>query len=134
MSEKLFEQASREKWRFITSIGALSVEDLWNLPLTSQHTTMSLNHIAQALYTESKTDSDIPDFVGERSSSENTASLKLDLVKYIISVKKEERTQASIDKERASQKARLIEILHEKKDSALSELSVEELEKRIADL
>lgn len=33
----IFEQASRQKLRFETSAGKLSIEDLWDLPLTSNN-------------------------------------------------------------------------------------------------
>ena len=45
----MFEQAARMKLRFDTPRGALSAEDLWDLPLTSTRG-LSLNDIAITLH------------------------------------------------------------------------------------
>jgi hypothetical protein len=51
----IFEKASREKLRFSTSQGQFSVEDLWNLPLTSPSgRSVNLYDIANGLNKELK--------------------------------------------------------------------------------
>ena len=130
----MYEQAIRNKWRFASSNGQLTVEDLWDLPLKSTHGA-DLNSVAQALYIEAKLTKKVPDFVEETPTPElRLARDKLALVKHIISVRLEEQEAARTAAERRKEKARSVEILHEKKDSALSDLSIEELEARIAEL
>lgn len=43
----IFEQASREKVRFQTQVGQVSVEDLWELPLSSKANKPNLDDIAK---------------------------------------------------------------------------------------
>ena len=45
----MFEKASRLKLRFSTSIGMLSAEDLWDLPLSSRNGTANLDDVARNL-------------------------------------------------------------------------------------
>ena len=49
----LFERATRQKLRFETTSGNISVEDVWSLPLSSGK--LNLNDLAKALNKEIKT-------------------------------------------------------------------------------
>ena len=129
----IFEKASRKKYRFqIASYGSLSVEDLWGMPLRSKARD-SLSSIAMDLYSKINESNDIPDFFDDSAGKpeQDEMNAKLDIIKHIISVRKEESLRASQAKTVAEQKALLVELLHEKKNEALKDLSVEELEARI---
>lgn len=126
----MFEKASRLKLRFDTPKGMLSVEDLWDLPLTSQTGKANLDDIARALHAQLKNDADVS-FVHKERKSDEATQLSFDLVKHVIDVKLAERDaaqQANLDKER---RQRILEVIARKKDQQLDGMSLEELEKLV---
>lgn len=133
MSEvNLFETATRKKYRFVSAFGLISVEDLWSLALIDTPANKGLDGIARALFKELK-EADDESFVRPKGTNEDLAN-RLEIVKHIINVKMSEQEANEKALLKAKEKQRLLEILHEKKDEDLKGLSVEELEKRIADL
>lgn len=129
----LFQQAARKKFRFMSSKGALTVEQLWDLPLQSR-SGFDLDSIAKAINAELKAANE-ESFVNTTNNPTVThLQAQLELVKYIIQVKLEEGELAKKRAERATERQRLTEILHSKKDEALAGLSVEDIEKRLAEL
>jgi hypothetical protein len=134
MSEALFEKATRTAVRFDSPKGALSVEDLWDLPLqTTRPNGASLDQIAIALDRQLK-DSATVSFVDESTKSDELLQLKFDLAKYIIGVKKAENAAAAAAREKAATKQRILEIIAKKQDHALENASIEELEQKLASL
>ncbi len=121
----MFEQAVRQKLRFDTSRGMLSVEDLWDLPLTSQRGD-NLNDIAKALNREMKAEAD-EDFVNPVSAPNDRLKLAFDIVKHIIDVRLTENLAVRSESERREKKARLLELIAQKQDESLAAKSVEEL-------
>ena len=126
-----FEQASRLALRFTTPKGSLSVEDLWDLPLTTTGTGATLDNIAKNLNRQIK-EADTESFVVTATKADAELQLKFELVKHIISVRLSENEAARTAKERKEQKQKLAEILDRKKNAALENLSVEELEAALA--
>lgn len=125
----LFERASREAFRFQSVRGELSTEQLWNLPLTSK-TGFDLDSVAKAVNGELKGMID-ESFVHKANPATDRQAAKLDVVKHIIAVKIAEESEARTAAARAIEKQKLLAILGEKKDSALKDLSAEELQARI---
>jgi hypothetical protein len=82
----MFEQAARLKVRYSTAKGQLTVEDLWDLPLTSTTGKANLNDIAKGLNRELK-NADDEDFVNRATSTNTELALKFDIVKHIIAVR-----------------------------------------------
>jgi len=123
----MFEQASRQPLRFDSSKGKVTVEDLWNLPLTE------LNVIAKALNKKIQ-EADEEDFIKEVSKEDATTKLKFGIVKHIITtlkVEAEQRKNAAATKAEAN---KLMELIAKKQEGALENLSVEELTARLAQL
>lgn len=121
----LFERATRQRLRFETIAGNISVEDIWSLPLCSGK--VNLNDLAKELNKEIKTFEE-EDFVNKTSNSKNEdIKLKFDIILYVIKYK----TEQAEAKERATltlEKRRSIQALIEKKESQqLENLSIEEL-------
>jgi hypothetical protein len=121
----LFERATRQKLRFETIAGNISVEDVWSLPLSSGK--VNLNDLAKALNKEIKTFEE-EDFVNKTSNSKNEdIKLKFDIILHVIKY----QTEQAEAKERATltlEKRRSIQALIEKKESQqLENLSIEEL-------
>lgn len=123
-----FIDATRRKLRFNTTKGQLSVEELWDLSL------QSLDSIARAVNKQlkaSEEESFIPT-VSKRKDAES--ELALDILKYIIGVKVEERDAEKARVEKREKAARLKELLAQKRDAELTEKSAEELEKMLREL
>ena len=122
--EKKFEKATRLGIRFTTTKGDISVEDVWNLPLTSK--SLSLDSLAKSLYRELK-ESEEESFVTKPTMKNSLIKLKFDIVKYIIDVKlqeKEEKEAKIVNKEKIEKIER---VLQQMEDKELLESSKEDL-------
>lgn len=129
----IFKQATKLKLRFSSVRGDLTVEDLWDLPLTSK-SNLSLDGVGKPIQ-KALRESDEDSLVAVPTTSKNELnSLRLAVIKEIISVKQEEnlikQNQAAIE----SQKALLKQALASKKVDEINSLSVEEIEKRLASM
>lgn len=129
----IFEQASREKIRFPSLRGLLTVEQLWDLPLQSK-TGVDLDSVAKDINAQLKS-------VTEESFVQTNANplkvpltLALDVVKHVIAVRMKENEEARNKAARADERKRLVEALGEKQDKELLNLSKAELLARIEQL
>jgi len=128
---KMFEQATRMKYRFPSSRGELSVEQLWDVPLRSKDD-FNLDKVARGINREleAATEESFVDTVKSNPAKE-ALETKLGIVKHVIAVKIDEEEQAKKNAENKLEREKLLKILAEKKDGKLSELSEKELQKRI---
>jgi hypothetical protein len=124
----IFEQATRQGFRFASAKGFITTEDLWNLPLTS--TGVSLDAIARQLHKEIQASS-VPSFVEAKTESNSLLETMLEVVKHVIAVKLEEKKARDEAREVAAKKQRVMELIQSKKDAALADMSIEELEKML---
>lgn len=130
MIENLFILATRAAFRFASPAGALAVEDLWSLPLTSTKGKANLDDIARGLYTELKDAGEVVSFVANPASAStkrNELQAKFDIVKYIIDVRLAENEAKLNAAKRAEQKQKLLAIIDRKSDEALEGKSIAEL-------
>lgn len=131
--KNLFEYATRNKLRFASTRGLLTVEQLWDAPLRSKDD-FNLNSIAKAASKAWKEISE-ESFVETAKTPEHTSrEMALDIVKYVIDVKLDEEVAAEKRVANKIEKEKLLKILAEKQEGKLSELSEKELQKRIAAL
>lgn len=123
----MYKKALKMKLRFATTKGRLTVEDLFELRLTD------LNNIAIAL---DKKLSETPrkSFISDIAPDTVKDELRFNIVKDIITTKLVARNAAQDAKAKTAERAQLNEILHRKKSQALENLSVEELEAKLAAL
>ena len=132
----LFEYATRYDVRFQTVKGVITVGQLWDLPLRSaKQPGFDLDTVARTVNDELEkltTESFVDD--GGDSSDRKHYQIALDIVKHIIAVKKQENAERLDDSRRAAEKERLTAILADKQDNQLKDLSVEEIQARLADL
>jgi hypothetical protein len=128
----IFQIASRKKYRFQTQSGLLSVEDLWDLPLTSQ-TRSNLDSLAVELH-DALEKSPRKSFVTPSLAQNADAQIKFDIVKHIIDQKMAERDQAATEAKRRRDKDQLMEILVRKENQQLESLTPEEIRAKIAAL
>ena len=125
----LFLTAARSKFRFGSSAGQLSTEDLWDLPLSGRGA--NLDDIARALHKGLKdADGDIS-FVKPAVKTTVELQAKFDIVKYVIDTKMAERDTRAAAEEKAATKQKLLAKLAEKQDKALDNLSEEQIKAMI---
>jgi len=122
----IFKQATKLPLRFDSSKGLLTVEDLWKLPLTS-NTRPSLDGIAIAVNTELQAHEQ-QSFVTPSNIGSKLLSLKLEVLKDIIATRQEDNAAIIAAGAKAANKSRIREIIATKKDGALHDMTIEELE------
>ena len=131
--DNLFLQATREKFRFESSKGDLSVEQLWDLPLTSR-TGFDLDTVAKAVNADLKSSNEESFVNASNNPAVSRLQAKLEVVKAIIEVKLAQAEATKKHAEKVAERQRLMEVLHSKKDQELQGLSVEEIERRLSQL
>ena len=120
----MYKKASRLKLRFLTEKGPLSVEQLWDLPMTV------LDRTAIALEKEYK-DSGKKSFLAVKSKKDKEIKLKFDIVIDILNSKIDESKIASEAAGVKEHNQKILAKIAEAKDKELDDLSVEELEKKL---
>lgn len=115
-----FKQATKEKLRFQTSKGVLTIEQLWDLSLTD------LDALAVSLETEHK-ESGKKSFLLKSSAKDKTTKLKFDIVLDILVTKVDEMNAATEAKEVREHNAKILTLIAEKQDEALKGKSINEL-------
>ena len=126
----IFEQATRRAIRFESAKGDLSVEQLWDLPLQSRNQ-FDLDTVAKTVNRQLNAVTE-ESFVSVRENpAKETLSLKLEIVKHIISVKLQEAEEARNRANKASEKEKLLRLLDEKQNDALRALTPEEIQERL---
>jgi hypothetical protein len=129
----IFEYATRNKLRFASIRGELTVEQLWDVPLRSRDD-FNLNTIAKTVNKALKEISEESFVETTKTAAHARCEAAMEAVKYIIDVKLAEEESAKTRTERKQEKEKLLSILAEKQAGKLSELSEKELQKRIAAL
>ena len=129
----MFMKASRLKLRFDSAVGKCSVEDLWDLPLTSTVGKPNLDDIARQLNKQMKNGDDVSFVIKEKKTDEIT-SLKFDIVKYIIDVRLGENAAAAAVKDLKDKKQQLLSLVAAKEVEALGSKSIDELKAMIGSL
>lgn len=123
---KLFETATRNKMRFPFR-GMISVEDLWDLSLTN------LDSVFKTLNAEAKK-SEEESLLETKSKENEELSNKIEIVKYIVNIKLEEKKTKENARKNAEMKQRLLEIKAKRQDAALENMSDKDLDKMLAEL
>ena len=126
----MFEKASRIKIRFESPKGLLTIEDLWDLPLVAGDGKASLDAIAIDLHKRIE-GKPIGSFVYQNVQEDPVLNLGFEIVKHIITVRlaeKDAREQAAANKEK---KQKLLALIDQKQNEALSQLSIDELRKQV---
>ena len=121
MDGNLFEVATRGKFRFEFR-GLLGVEDLWDLGVKD------LDCIFKGLNAKTKQEEE-ESLLGKRTKQGGELSVKLSIVKYIVSTKlKEEESRLKL-KENIEMQQKIMGILANKQDEELLSKTPEELQK-----
>lgn len=125
----MFEKATKQKLRFDSPMGHLSVEDVWDLPL--QHRSrFSLDVLARTINRELK-EQEEESFVSKPTQASETLKLKFDIVKHIIDVRLAEvdaKEKAQKDKQR---RETVLAVIERKENQQLEDMPLEELKKLV---
>ena len=122
----LFEIATRRKYRFATNKGSLSVEDLWDLSSTQ------LDAIYRAMTKELREQGG--ESLMQKDNDNTVLTDKIEIIKYIFLVKQEEIAARKAAEENRNKRQRIMEILEQKRDASLQNMSEEDLQKMLNDL
>ena len=122
----LFEIATRGKYRFPYK-GQVSVEDLWDISLEG------LDSIYKTLNAEMKKFSE-ESLLETKPVENHILADKIEIVKYIVSVKIAERNALMVARAKAERRKKIEGVLAEKQEAALYSASEEELQKMLEDL
>lgn len=129
----IFEKAARQKLRFESQRGLITVEHLFDLPLTAKDG-FDLNSVAILANRQLK-DAGEESFVDVAPNPlREVLALRLEVVKHVIATKQAEQAERAGRAARAQELSRLTAILADKQDEALKGLSVEDIQKRINEL
>ena len=125
----MFEKAARQHIRFSSPIGNLTVEDLWDLPLTGKNPNQAnLDDIAKELYAAIK-EGDTVSFVNKPAKADDELRLKFDIVKHIIDIRLAERDAEATQQANRMKKQQILRLIADKENDALASQSLEELRK-----
>lgn len=129
----IFETASRNKLRFQSTFGSLSVEQLWDLPLTSRGSSDDLDSLAKAANRDLK-ELEEESFVVKSSIAKSELELPLEILKHIISSKLKDIEDAKSRRDRADQRETLLRILKDKEVSEMEGMSKDDILKQLAEI
>ena len=123
----IYKQAIRKQLRFATqAIGELTIEQLWQLPLTARGNKVDLDSLAMAVQAELQTLA-AGSFVRKSPDPRQVElTLKLDILKDVIATKLAEEDEAKLRAQNAELKQELLEIEAEDQKKKLREMSAEE--------
>jgi hypothetical protein len=130
---EIFIEATRKKFRFPSEKGELTVEQLWDLPLTSRNG-FNLNSVAIAVNTELRglTEESFVEVNPNPRRSQHPDMLEI--IKYVIATKQEENKAANERAAKETLKERIREAIAAKRNEQLNSTSLEELEAQLAAL
>jgi hypothetical protein len=126
MEKNLFEIATRNRYRFNYK-GVMTVEDLWSLRVED------LDAIFKMLNRQKKT-ADEDSLLATKSAEDQDLANKIDIVRYIVSIKLAEAAERVSAAEKKAQRDKIMEIVAKKKDKALEDMGIEDLMKKLEEL
>lgn len=129
-TETLFIYAARNKIRFTSIKGMLTVEQLWDLPLRSGDN-FNLDAVAREANRQLKAATEESFVATERTLEHTRLETALEIVKYIIACKLDEEAAAKKRADNKAEREALLRILADKQQDKMSKLSEAELKRRI---
>lgn len=123
MVENIYKYAVEKKLRFPFK-GQISVEDLFDLNVES------LDSIYKSLKSQEK-EANEESLLTTKSSEDEALEVSIEIVKQIFAQKQREKEERIKAAENRAKKQRIAEIIDNKKDEALNNLSVEQLQQML---
>lgn len=130
-----YKYAAQKKLRFPSPKGELSAEQLFQLPLRSETGATDLNTIGKTLVTQLKALGD-EEFVADTATSpqKERLAMSIELVRDVVATKQAENKAAADKLAKAAERRRILDVIAAKKDQALTEKSLKELEDQLTAL
>jgi hypothetical protein len=119
-----YKKASRLGLRFYTKRGMLSVEQLWHLSL--KDLSEVIKEVKKTI-SENTSDDELG-FLDENIKTDDENTLRFDILKDVYLTVKEERETLRKEAEDKEHNQKILELIKEKKEGQLRDMSVEELE------
>ena len=123
----IFEQAAICDLTFESARGALSVSQLYKLPLTGSLSLDSIGIEVKQKLESNTTQSLVKSANRKKTVDEVINQLRLDIIVHIIEYKEAEKERTVVEESKRSKLRRIDNILAEKQEEALTNLSAEEL-------
>ena len=115
----MFEQAARLKLRF-NHKGMCSVEDLWDISLTS------LDEIFKGLNKQIKLTNE-ESLLTTKSKMTKILILRMNIVKYIVKVRLKEQIEKESDLKRSEKKQEILGVIKDKQSEGLKNMPLDDL-------
>lgn len=131
--DNLYKYAAQNALHFPSIKGELLVEQLFSLPLTSRNG-FDLDSVAKAVNAELKTNGEESFVATSANPKQKTLEAMLEIVKDVISTKQAENAAVVARQKRTEERARLLDIITNKENEALSAASLDDLKKKLAEL
>lgn len=120
MSNNIFKNATKKKYRF-NFRGICGIEDLWDLRLED------LDSIYKSLKKQQK-ENEGESLLSTTSKEDKILNEKIEIVKEIVADKLAEIEKAQNAAKKRRENQRILEIMADKKDAALRDKTIEELQ------
>lgn len=129
----LYKYAAQTELRFSSVRGELTAEQLFDLPLTSKNG-FDLDSVAKAVNAELKACSEESFVQAKSNPKQKYYEVALDIVKDVIATQLAINAEVLARQHRSEERRKLLDAIAAKKDQVLSQASLDELEKKLAEL
>lgn len=130
----IFERASRAKLRFDSNVGAITTEQLWDLPLTTRsgkRDALDLDTVGRAIVRELNSITTESLVETKPDPRKTDLELKLEIVKHVIASKQADAAAAEARAAKIEKKSKILEALATAETRELAGKSKEELLKEL---
>lgn len=117
----MYKQLIKDRTRFTTSKGNLSLEQLWDLSINE------LDTLAVSLQEAYDKSNNKKSFIQKKTTKDKNLKLQLDVVLDILLTKQEESEAAQKKAERKANNQKIMALIADKQDEALAKKSIKEL-------
>lgn len=124
---KLYVKATRNKWRWSSDKGSVSIEQLWELPMTS------LNRLLLALDANIAKSGE-SSYLDSASSQTTELKEKREIALNVLNTIKAERSAARERIAKKAEREKLLAIKAKRQEESLDKMSDEELDARLAEV
>lgn len=122
---ELFAKVTQKGLTFKTVKGTVSVQDLWQMPLTSKNG-FDLDTVSREVLRKVRETQE--DSLVSQVKPDTDDQLRLDVLKHIIEFKQDDIKRKEEAKAAESHNSRIDEFIQRKKEEQLASMSIEELE------